>query len=133
MRPGWYRLAICLLATSWLAACAHTAPAPRARVYHVVLCWLKAPGDPVARQRIIDASKTFRTIPGVIDVKAGPSIPSHRAIVDDSFDVGILLTFPDRQAMRAYLTHPDHKRAVRRVLRPLVRKIIVYDFADQPG
>jgi len=50
--------------------------------------------------------------------------------VDDSFDVGILLTFPDRQTMNAYLTHPDHKQAVKNVLKPLVSKIVVYDFTE---
>jgi len=130
--PHRHRIAATLLAATLLTGCAHPghAPATGARLYHVVLVWLKEPGNPEARRQIIKVSKSFRAIPGVIDVKAGHSIPSQRAIVDDSFDVGILLTFRDRRAMRAYLTNPDHKRAVRTVLRPLVRKIVVYDFGE---
>lgn len=95
-----------------------------------MLCWLKEPGDAEDRQQIIDISKTFQSIPGVISVKAGASIPSDRTIVDDSFDVGILLTFPGHKAMQMYLDHPDHKQAVQNILKPLVSKIIVYDFLE---
>lgn len=132
-RIDWRRLPLGIaLVLLLLPACAHpiAPPASEARVYHVVLCWLKEPGNLEARQRIIDVSKTFKSIPGVTDVKAGPSIPSERAIVDDSFDVGILLTFPDKEAMNAYLAHPDHAHAVQTILKPLVTKIVVYDFND---
>ena len=133
MSPNRNRLGLftCLLALGLLSACAHFIPTTdEARVYHVVLCWLKEPGNPEARQQIIDVSKGFKSIPGVIAVKAGASIPSDRTIVDDSFDVGILLTFADQQAMNTYLNHPDHKQIVQNVLKPLVTKIIVYDFIE---
>jgi len=131
-RMRCFSFLVCAFALSILmSACAEIPkPTDEAKVYHVVLCWLKEPGNAEARQQIIDVSRSFKSIPGVIAVKAGPSIPSNRAIVDDSFDVGILLTFPDRQAMNAYLAHPDHKQAVQNVLKPLVRKIIVYDFTE---
>ena len=121
-----------VLAAFFLSACAQpiSSGVSETRVYHVVLCWLKDPGRTEARQRIIDASRSFAGIPGVISVRAGTSIPSSRAIVDDSFDVGILLTFRDKQAMQAYLTHPDHTKAVQKIIRPLVKKIVVYDFAE---
>jgi len=95
-----------------------------------VLCWLKEPGKAQARQQIIDASRSFASIPGVVSVRAGTSIPSSRTIVDDSFDVGILLAFRDEEAMQAYLVHPDHMKAVQEIIRPLVKKIVVYDFAE---
>lgn len=99
---------------------------------HVVLCWLKHPGDQAARRKIIDLSRSFAAIPGVIGVRAGTAVPSQRAIVDDSFDVGIVFTFADRQAMQAYLEHPTHKQAVRDVIAPLTDRIVVYDI-EQPN
>ena len=133
MSPNRNRLATCLLALVVLAACTEAPPPTNeAKVYHVVLCWLKESGNAEARQQIIDVSKTFKSIPGVINVKAGASIPSDRAIVDDSFDVGILLTFADQQAMQAYLDHPDHKQVIQNVLKLLVSKIVVYDFTNNP-
>ena len=97
-------------------------------VEHVVVVWLKDPGNPVARSRIIDASKALRTIPGVVSLKAGTMIPSERPIVDSSFDVALIITFTDKEAMEAYLIHPDHLQLLEETLKPLVERIRVYDF-----
>ena len=75
-------------------------------------------------------SKTFRKIPGVLDVRAGQVVPSDREIVDDSFDVGIIVTVPDRRRLAEYLTHPVHQKARDDILLPLVGKIVVYDFIE---
>jgi Stress responsive A/B Barrel Domain len=103
---------------------------PQAAVTHVVLVWLKTPGDEAARRRIIETSRTFRTIPGVVSVRSGTALPSTRPVVDWSYDVGLVMTFEDEAALRAYDGHPTHKKAVEEVLRPLAGKIVVYDFAD---
>jgi hypothetical protein len=108
-----------------------TQPATAGRVHHVVLCWLKNAGDAEARERIVDVSKGFADIPGVVSVKTGPALPSDRAGVDSSFDVAVVIVFDDRRAMTAYLEHPQHKRALDRVLKPLVAKIAIYDFVER--
>ena len=100
------------------------------QVHHLVICWLKEPGDNEARGKLIDASIGFKKIPGVLSVSAGPVLPSKRAIVDSSFDVAIVITFENRQAMDDYREHPVHKKALNEVLRPLVDRIIVYDFIE---
>lgn len=99
-------------------------------VTHIVLCWLKQAGDLEARQRLIEVSKSFRSIPGVMDVTAGSSIPSKRPQVDSSFDVAVIITFSNREAMAEYENHPLHQKAVREALIPLVKKYIVYDFTN---
>ena len=40
-------------------------------VHHVVICWLNEPGNEEARQKVIEVSRGFSVIPGVIDVRAG--------------------------------------------------------------
>ena len=95
---------------------------------HVVLVWLKDAGNAEQRARIIEASKSFRDIPGVLDVQAGKAVASERDIVDDSFDVGIQVVVSDDRRLREYLAHPIHQRAKNDVLLPLVEKILVYDF-----
>ena len=95
---------------------------------HLVLIWLKDAGNAEQRARIIEASKSFRDIPGVLDVQAGKAVASDRGIVDDSFDVGILVVVPDERRLREYLDHPIHQKAKNDVLVPLVEKILVYDF-----
>lgn len=99
-----------------------------APVHHVVLCWLKEAGNSSHRQRLIDTSHSLRDIPGILTIHTGTAIPGDRAIVDDSFDVGIVFTFTDVDAMHAYLVHPKHQAAVQNTLKPLVKKIVVYDF-----
>ena|SRR5687768_11911056 len=104
----------------------------RGGVEHVVLCWLKTPGDASARQRVIYESKAFvGVIPGLLHVSAGTALPSTRPAVDASFDVAVVMTFRDEAALRAYDAHPAHKKAVDEVLRPLVARLVVYDFRNQ--
>jgi len=122
-------LAIVLLVA--LAGCSTVPRPPSGTVHHVVLCWLKQPGNAADRDRIIDASRTFADIPGVLSVSAGEAIPSERPIVDDSFDVAILLTFANAADLAAYLAHPEHIRARDEILVPRVAKILVYDFTDR--
>jgi len=131
LRPAVRRFLLPAMAAVVLCSCVMAKPAldSQAGVYHIVLVWLKQPGDAEAIQRIIDASRSFSEIPGVLHVEAGTSMSSGRDIVDDSFDVGIIISFPDRAAMERYLSHPTHTGVVRDVLLPLVTKIVVYDFS----
>lgn len=124
-------IAVCLL----LAASAGTATGAaetEASVVHVVLVWLKEPGNRDHRERIIQVTRTFADIDGVIEVRAGEPLASDRSVVDDSFDVGIYLRFGSSEAMRAYLADERHVAAVEQVLRPLTERYRVYDFVD-PG
>ncbi|MGB7157736.1 MAG: Dabb family protein [Tepidisphaeraceae bacterium] len=127
--------AVCLTLIVFAASCQSSRePAPRAKpraaVTHVVLCWLKTPEDEVARQKLIDTSRTFETIPGVVSVTAGRALPSTRPVVDSSFDVAIVITFTDDEALRAYDGHPTHVEAVENVLKPIVARFLIYDFED---
>ncbi len=97
-------------------------------VEHVVVVWLKTPGDRTAQQQVIRASQSLKSIPGVVSLKAGTMIPSERPIVDSSFDIALTVTFTDEQAMQHYLTHPTHVQLLEETLKPLVDKIQVYDF-----
>jgi hypothetical protein len=117
-------LMICLIA---LLAVSCRCAQPPATVSHVVICWLKSPGDETARQRIIDETQTLKAIPGVVSVTAGRAVPSTRPVVDSSFDVGIVISFKDEAALRAYESNPIHLKARDEVLRPLASKFLIYD------
>ena len=105
-------------------------PDSTSKVHHVVVCWLNESGNKEARQKVIEVSRGFSSIPGVIDVRAGKVIHSEREIVDSSFDVAIYLSFENEQKLFEYLNHPIHKKAVEKTLKPLVRKVVVYDFIE---
>ena len=113
-----------------LAGCSSIEPAHDHALHHVVLCWPKEPGNDQTRQEIVEVSKSFRDIPGVLDVRVGRVIPSDQKIVDDSFDVAILIIVPDRKRLAEYLQHPVHQKAKSEILLPLVDRIVVYDFKE---
>jgi NAD(P)H-hydrate repair Nnr-like enzyme with NAD(P)H-hydrate dehydratase domain len=105
-------------------------PQEQARLYHVVLCWLKEPGNEMHRKQIIEITKTFQKIPGVIEAQAGEVVMSDRDIVEDSYDVGILIVTKNENELQKYLDHPIHQKAKKDVLVPMVDKILVYDFKN---
>lgn len=125
------RLSRCLLLLALILPAA-TVAAERARngVVHTVYLWLQQPGHAQHRDQLLRATDRLRDIPGVLDIKFGEVISSDRDIVDDSFDVGIYFYFQDIEAMNAYLLHPVHQRTVREDISPLVKRILVHDFAD---
>lgn len=119
---------IALAAAFSLVSCATIAPpAPKGTVDHVVLLWLKRPGNAEDRQAIIAASNELRVISGIKFLDTGTPLASDRPVVDDSFDVGLTMRFESAEALRAYETNPLHVKKVTEVLRPLSRKLQVYD------
>ena len=118
----------------WGLGCAsnrasHNATAP---VSHVVVCWLKSPGDAAARRELIEASHAFQgKIPGLIQIYTGEPLPSTRPVVDTSYDVAVTMVFRDEAALRNYEKSPTHQKAVKETLQPLVAKLVIYDFADR--
>jgi hypothetical protein len=100
-------------------------------VTHVVLVWLKTPGDAAIRKSIIDASKALVAIPGVVDVHAGSMLPSTRPVVDSTYDVGLVFTFTDAKAMQDYLANPMHVRLLNEVIKPNADHFKVFDFTNE--
>jgi hypothetical protein len=121
-RIAW---AYCLIACLALGVPGH---AGANALEHIVIVWLQDPGNAEHRARIISESQVLRQIPGVTGLRAGDMLPSQRAIVDSSFDVALIVTLQDAAAMADYLSHPLHVKLVEETLKPLVKKIQVYDF-----
>ena len=99
-------------------------------VQHVVICWLKNPGNTQERETLITASHELAKIPGVLSVNAGQVLAGARPLVDSSFDVAVVMTFVDEASLRAYGTNPMHLKAVQELLIPLTAKVLVYDFVE---
>jgi len=119
--------AVCALAAACATQPPAPAPEPEPGIVHVVLVWLRDPADRNARERLTQASLAFAGIDGVMDVRVGGPVPSERPIVDDSFDLAIVVSLRDRHALDAYLAHPEHARAGREVLAPAAARVLVYD------
>lgn len=97
---------------------------------HVILLWLKEPGNLRQRAQVIEVTKELERLPGVEKIRSGEVIRSDRPIVDDSFDVGVHMLFRDEAALARYQDHPEHIRSLNQVIRPLVKKILIYDFQE---
>jgi hypothetical protein len=120
---------IALVLAGLLSSCATIAPpAPSGSVDHVVMFWQKNPGNAADRKKITAAMDRLRVIEGITALDYGTAVPSNRPVVDDSFDVALLVRFKDAKALHAYETDPRHTKEVKEVLLPLTKKIQVYDF-----
>lgn len=122
------KLILILAASLSLVSCATIAPpAGPGTVDHVVLMWQKRPGNTTDRQALLAACSELRVIPGIKFLDAGTALASDRPVVDDSFDVGLVMRFDSAKSLRAYETDPRHVKKVNEVLKPLTKKIVVYD------
>lgn len=102
----------------------------RGQIEHIVFVWLKRPGNKADQSALINATEELRQSTGLIrTVEYGGPVPSARPVVDDSFDLALLMRFENRGALDRFEKNADHRRAIKEVLRPLTRKVLVYDVA----
>ena len=89
--------------------------------------WLKHPDRGADRAQLMRVARSLRMIPGVRRVEAGRTVPALPPGFDHSFDLGVVITFRDQAALQRYDKDPRHLEAMRRYLRPLVRRYEVYN------
>ena len=95
---------------------------------HIVIFWTE-PKNPAAVDELIDGIQRYlKPIPGVQHFHVGRMALSHRPVVDQSYQVALNITFPDKQTQDAYQTHPQHIEFVEKVFKRVCTKVVVYDF-----
>ncbi|TDU81595.1 stress responsive alpha/beta barrel protein [Prosthecobacter fusiformis] len=123
--------ALSLLASCTSCPLGHKTTA-QGKVEHVVLIWLKKPGDAKDRAAVVAAAKKFQAeIPQIQHLSVGQPLPSDRPVVDDSFDVGMVIRFANQADLSVYEKHPVHTQAVTDTLKPLAKKLLVYDVVTE--
>ena len=113
------------------AAAAETAlaqaPALPGRVFvHHVYFWLKAPGDPEAREALVAGLRRLTAAPDILWSHIGLPAESERGVVDDSYSVSWLVFLADRAAEERYQVDPIHLKFVEDCS-PLWERVVVYD------
>lgn len=94
---------------------------------HVVIFWTD-PGKPDAPDEVIAAArKNLASIPGIVNFHVGKMVPSHRDVVDQTYQVALNLQFQSKQAQDEYQDHPQHVEFVKQC-KPLFAKLVIYDF-----
>lgn len=98
-------------------------------ITHVVVFWTDKP-HAENQQRLLEGCRKLSEIPGVLEFRCGPAVPSERGAVDDSFAVALSMTFENQAAAEAYQTHLLHQEFLENTFKPLVRRFVVYDFGN---
>ena len=95
---------------------------------HTVFFWLN-PGAPVSAkdQLIRDCRNILGKIATVRALHAGPPAMTPREVVDNSYDVGLLVALDDAAGHDVYQEHPLHKEFIARN-KPHWKRVQIYDF-----
>ena len=95
---------------------------------HIVVLWTD-PDQPQAPDKIVAAAnRLLKSIPGTIHFNIGKMVGSPRPVVDQSYQVAFTITFASKQAEAEYQTHPQHLEFIANYVKPLVKKVVIYDF-----
>jgi Stress responsive A/B Barrel Domain len=101
------------------------------QVTRVMLFWLKRPGNVDDQNYLLRALRTLRRARGISDMRVGRSLLVDRPSVEQSFDLGVVMTFRDREALEKFERDPRPEQAIDAMLRPLVRQYTVYNFVNE--
>ena len=95
---------------------------------HIVIFWTDHTKPDAADAVVAGADKFLKNIPGVLAFHAGKMVPSHRPVVEQTYQVALNITFTDKQAENIYQIHPQQLEFVAQCVKPFVQKVVVYDF-----
>jgi len=95
---------------------------------HVVIFWTKAELPNAADELVAGAEKYLRPIPLIQSFHVGHMVPSHRDVVDQSYQVALNLTFESKEQEAAYQVHPLHLDFVEKSFKPNCQRAVIYDF-----
>ena len=110
---------------------AQAAAARSGQVTHVMLFWLKRPGNVDDQNFLLRALRTLRRVRGVNGVRVGRSLPVARPGLEQPFDLGVVMTFRDREALEKFERDQRREQAIDAMLRPLVRQYTVYNLVNE--
>lgn len=96
---------------------------------HVVIFWTDPAQPDAADQLLAGCNHYLRDIPGTVFFHVGKMVPSHRPVVDQSYQVALNVVFTDKAAQDAYQVHPAHVEFVEKVFKRFCQKVQIFDFA----
>ncbi|MDX2110861.1 MAG: Dabb family protein [Verrucomicrobiota bacterium] len=94
---------------------------------HIVIFWTHADIAGAADLLVAGAEKYLRPIPGVTLFHVGRMVPSHRSVVEQSYQVALNLTFATKADQDSYQEAPLHLEFIAQCSH-LWTRVVVYDF-----
>ena len=95
---------------------------------HVVIFWTDPAQAGAADELLAGMEKYLKLIPGALHFHIGKMASSHRAVVDQTYQVGLNVVFPDKKTQDDYQTHPLHIEFLEKVFKRVCKRVVVYDF-----
>ena len=95
---------------------------------HVVVFWTDPANAKASEALISGAERYLKSIPGIIHFHVGRMAPSHRPVVDQTYQVAVNVVFSSKKAQDDYQVHPLHVEFVEKIFKPNCKKVVVYDF-----
>jgi len=95
---------------------------------HVVIFWTDPKNQNATDELIAGANLYLKAIPGILSYHVGRMVGSHRPVVDQTYQVGLNVTFASKQAQDDYQVHPSHVEFIEKVFKRVCTKVVVYDF-----
>ncbi len=95
---------------------------------HVVIFWTDPAQPDAANELIVGANKYLQPIPGLAQFHVGKMVGSTRPVVDQTYQVALNTVFASKQAQDDYQVHTLHLEFISKYVKPLVKKVAVYDF-----
>ncbi len=94
-------------------------------VHHMV--WLQVPErvSEADMENLVSKIRGLKTIPAVMDISVGRNYRD----ADHGYQYGVLMTYPDRDAQRAYMEHDLHQ-ALRGEIQGMGITLAALDFED---
>lgn len=95
---------------------------------HVVVFWTDPEKPNSADELEAGARHYLQPIPGIVHFHVGRMVPSHRPVVDQTYQVALNVIFNNKQDHDAYQIHPLHLEFVEKVFKKVCRRVLIYDF-----
>lgn len=105
--------------------------APGGQVVHVIMMWFDDSVTVEQRQQVIEVTRGFSKIPGVVDIRVGETLQVGGGNIDSSYSVGAYIVLENEVALEEYINHPIHVAAKQSGALDGLEKMVVYNFTDR--
>jgi len=94
-------------------------------IEHIVLFKIKEEATQAQRDRMVaELGALKEKIDGIVDLTVGHNFSAR----NQGYEIGLVVRFRDRDALEAYLPHPEHRGCVDTHCRPIMDGVIVVDY-----